>query len=147
MSALTRQPEPLRLRLAAASLPERLAEVRALLARWAGGLGLAADTVDDIVLATHEALANVADHAYPNGDGEAELDAVCVDREVRVVVRDHGCWRTPAGDPGWRGRGLVIIHGLAEQVDVHRAEAGTSVAMRWNLPDSSTGPPPFQVWQ
>ena len=136
MSALARGPKPLRLRLAAASLPERLSEVRAQVAAWVGRFGLSGDTVDDIVLATHEALANVADHAYPDGSGDAELDAACENGEIRVVVRDHGRWQAPAGDPGWRGRGLVLIQGLAEHVDVQRAAAGTSVAMRWRLPDA-----------
>jgi anti-sigma regulatory factor (Ser/Thr protein kinase) len=105
-------------------------------ARWAGRLGLPPDAVDDIVLATHEALTNVADHAYPEGGGNAELDAACEQGEVRVVVRDHGSWRTPPPDPGWRGRGLVLIAGLAEQVDVYRADAGTIIAMRWHLPQA-----------
>ena len=134
MSALGRGPEPLRLRLAAPSLPARLSEVRARVAAWARRLGLSGDAVDDIVLATHEALANVADHAYPEGGGDAELDAACENGEIRVVVRDHGQWRPTVTDQGWRGRGLVLIRGLAEHVDVQRADAGTIVAMRWRLP-------------
>ena len=134
MSAPARGPEPLRLRLAASSLPERLVDVRARIAEWGAGLGVAADLVDDIVLATHEALANVADHAYPDGSGDALLDAMCTDGMVRIVVQDNGAWRTPATDPGWRGRGLVIINGLADRVDVDRTPAGTCVAMQWRLP-------------
>jgi serine/threonine-protein kinase RsbW len=134
MAALGRGPKSLRLRLAASSLPERLSDVRARVALWARGFGLSADAVDDIVLATHEALANAADHAYPDGRGDVELDAACVEGEIRVVVRDHGRWRAPPGDPGWRGRGLLLIRGLAERVDVHRADVGTSIAMRWRLP-------------
>jgi serine/threonine-protein kinase RsbW len=134
MSAPARGPEPLRLRLAASALPERLADVRAQMAEWGTGLGMAEDLVADIVLATHEALANVADHAYPDGRGDALLDAACVDGVVRILVRDHGAWRPPASDPGWRGRGLVIMNGLADQVDVHRTSTGTSVAMLWRLP-------------
>jgi serine/threonine-protein kinase RsbW len=136
MPALARGPKPLRLRLAARSLPLRLSDVRARLAAWARGLGLSADAVDDIVLATHEALANIADHAYPDGAGDAELDAACVDGEIRVVVRDHGRWRPPVTGSGWRGRGLVLIRGLAEHVDVQRADAGTIIAMRWRLPST-----------
>ncbi|GAA5132209.1 ATP-binding protein [Pseudonocardia adelaidensis] len=136
MSALARGAGRLRMRLAAPSLPERLKDIRAQVARWANRLGLSADAVDDIVLATHEALSNVADHAYPDGEGDAELDAACEDGEVRVVVRDNGRWRTPSHDPGWRGHGLVLIEGLAEHVDVHHAAAGTSIAMRWHLPDA-----------
>jgi serine/threonine-protein kinase RsbW len=134
MPALARGPKPLRLRLAARSLPQRLSDIRTRLAAWARGFGLSADAVDDIVLATHEALANIADHAYPDGSGDAELDAACVEGEIRVVVRDHGQWRPPVTDPGWRGRGLVLIRGLAEHVDVQRADAGTIIAMRWRLP-------------
>jgi anti-sigma regulatory factor (Ser/Thr protein kinase) len=124
------------MRLPALSLPQRLRDVRAQVASWAGRLGLPADAVDDIVLATHEALANIADHAYPDGDGEAELDAACEHGEIRVVVRDHGTWKAPR-EPGWRGRGLVLIAGLAEHVDVQRLPAGTCIAMRWRLPSGS----------
>ena len=138
MPALARGPGPLRLRLPVPSLPNRLRDVREQVASWARRLGLSADAVDDIVLATHEALANVADHAYPGGGGEAELDAACVRGEIHVVVRDHGSWKPPR-DPGWRGRGLLLIAGLAEHVDVQRAAAGTCVAMRWSLPSPSTG--------
>ncbi|MGH8967731.1 MAG: ATP-binding protein [Actinomycetes bacterium] len=133
MSALARGPDPLRLCLAAPSLPEHLVDVRARMAEWAHDVGLATDTVDDIVLATHEALANVADHAYPDGGGDAELDAICTASEVCIVVRDHGNWQGPAVNPGWRGHGLVIIHGLADRVDVDRADSGTRVAMHWRL--------------
>jgi serine/threonine-protein kinase RsbW len=122
------------LRIAAPTLPARLPEVRNRMAGWAAGVGLAADTVDDIVLATHEALANVADHAYPDGRGDAFLYADCHNGTVRVVVRDQGRWRDPTLDAGWRGRGLVIIHGLAEHVDVQRGDAGTRVEMCWQVP-------------
>jgi len=135
MAALVGRPAPLSLRLAAPSLPERLQDVRTEVATWAGRLGLPDDAIDDIVLATHEALANVADHAYPEGGGDAELHAACVQGEVRVVVRDHGSWQAPSHDRGSRGHGLVLIAGLAEHVDVQRADAGTSVAMHWHLPD------------
>jgi serine/threonine-protein kinase RsbW len=147
MSAPAREAEPLRLHLAAPVLPQRLPDVRALLAHWAGAFGLSADTVDDMVLATHEALANVADHAYPGGGGDAELEAVCADGEIRVVVSDHGRWQPPAPDPGWRGRGLVIICGLADEVDLQQADAGTSVAMRWRFAaGQNSGMPHRSEW-
>ncbi|OLT12240.1 hypothetical protein BJF78_24555 [Pseudonocardia sp. CNS-139] len=131
MPALAREPQPLRLRLAAPAAPSQLRLVRIRMAAWAARAGLDPDTVDDLVLATHEALANVIDHAYPDGNGDALLDADCVDGEVVVVVRDHGRWRRPAPDPGWRGRGLVIINGLAPYVDVRHGDTGTTVEMRW----------------
>lgn len=135
-----RPPAPLRLRLAVPSLAGRLAAVRRRTAEWATAAGMDQPTVDDLVLATHEALANVADHAYPDGDGEAWLDIECRRDEIVVVVRDHGRWQPPTPDPGWRGRGLVIIRGLAERVAVHRGEHGTTVEMHWSRP--STAPVP-----
>jgi serine/threonine-protein kinase RsbW len=107
--------------------------VRRCTSEWAAATGMAATLVDDLVLAAHEALANVSDHAYPDGTGDAWLDAECRAGEVVVVVRDQGRWRPPAADPGWRGRGLTIIRGLAEHVDVRRGTAGTTVEMRWQL--------------
>jgi serine/threonine-protein kinase RsbW len=126
MSAPASGPEPLRLCLTGSALPAQLSRVRARIAAWAGAAGLVEDTVDDLVLATHEALANVADHAYPDAERRGG--------EVVVVVSDRGQWRPPATDPGWRGRGLVIIRGLAEHVELHRGPTGTAVEMRWALP-------------
>lgn len=129
-----RPPAALHLRLAGPSLVERLASVRKQVGRWAAAAGLSQQSVDDVVLATHEALANVVDHAYADGQPEAWLDVECEDGEVIVVVRDRGRWQPPAADPGWRGRGMLIIRGLADHVDVHRGAGGTTVEMRWRLP-------------
>lgn len=132
--------EPLRLRLTGSALPLQLSSVRSRVAAWAEGVGAPPEMVDDLVLATHEALANVADHAYSDRadlDGEggsALLDAeLTTAGEIVVLVRDHGRWRTPAADPGWRGRGLVIIRGLSDDVEIRHDESGTSVQMRWQL--------------
>jgi serine/threonine-protein kinase RsbW len=133
MRVPARPPPPLRLRLTGGPLAPQLAGVRREVEQWAQGAGLAEELVEDVVLAAHEALANVADHAYPDGDGEAWLEARCADSAVEATVRDEGAWRTPPADPGWRGRGLMIIRGLADAVDVHHDGAGTVVRMRWKL--------------
>lgn len=127
-------PTPLSLCLAARTLPGHLSSVRRQLAEWATAAGMRPPEVDDLVLATHEALANVADHAYPNGTGEAWLNVECRRDAVVVVVRDQGSWQAPAVDPGWRGRGLMIMQGLADDLDVHHWDGGTTVRMQWRLP-------------
>jgi serine/threonine-protein kinase RsbW len=43
----------------------RLAALRIALARWATRVGLASQTVEELVLATYEALANAVEHALP----------------------------------------------------------------------------------
>jgi anti-sigma regulatory factor (Ser/Thr protein kinase) len=126
-------PPALRLRLADGPLAGQLPGARRAVQRWADEMGLAEELAEDVVLAAHEALANAADHAYPNGDGEARLDVECCGGVVSVTVRDHGTWRAPPADPGWRGRGLVIIRGLADEVEVHHGGSGTVVRMRWKL--------------
>jgi serine/threonine-protein kinase RsbW len=123
----------LSVRVPAPALPVCLSEMRRRVAEWARAVGLAADIVDDVVLATNEALTNVAEHAYPDGRGDAALHADCLDGVVRVVVRDFGRWRDPAVNPGSRGHGLGVIHGLPEQVDVRHGAGGTRVEMRWHL--------------
>jgi anti-sigma regulatory factor (Ser/Thr protein kinase) len=133
MRAPARRPPPLRLRLTGAPLAAQLPGARHEVERWAQAVGLSEPLVEDVVLAAHEALANVADHAYPDGAGHALLDARCADGVLETTVRDEGTWRTPADDPGWRGRGLVIIRGLADEVDVQHDGSGTVVRMRWKL--------------
>jgi len=117
------------------SLTSCMAPVRRFMAEWAAAQGMPSDEVDDLVLATHEALANVADHAYPEGHAEAWLDARRrAPNTLVVTVRDGGHWRTPPADPGFRGHGLTMIRGLAERVEVRRWAVGTTVAMYWSLP-------------
>lgn len=134
MSLLARYPEPLALHLHGSALVMELGPVRRRLATWASGHGLPADTVEDLVLAAYEALANVVDHAYPEGGGQAWINGDCVAGTLVVVIRDRGRWRPPPQDPGRRGHGMTIINGLAEQVDIRRTRDGTSVEMRWALP-------------
>ncbi|HEY4421526.1 MAG TPA: ATP-binding protein [Pseudonocardia sp.] len=132
--------EPLRLRLTGSALPFQLSSVRSRVAAWAEGLGAPPGMVDDLVLATHEALANIADHAYADRadldgqTGPAFLDAeLTTVGEIVVMVRDEGRWRPPVADPGWRGRGLVIIRGLSDDVQIRHDDSGTTVQMRWRL--------------
>jgi anti-anti-sigma factor len=59
---------------------------------------------------------------------------------VQVEVADDGHWRPP-GDPGYRGRGLLVIDGLGDDLEVsHDDAAGTRI--RFALPTGSTAPAP-----
>ena len=108
--------------------------MRRLLADWAAGEGLDEDTVDAIVLSGYEAMANTVEHAYREaGAGLVDVFADHADHVVTVTIADRGRWRTPPADPGGRGRGLVLIHGLGTEARVASSAAGTTVTMTWDL--------------
>jgi serine/threonine-protein kinase RsbW len=115
----------------------RLPELRHALARWAHSIGLAAEQVEALTLASYEALANTVTHAYPDGrTGTLDLSAQYLPhrRLVEVIVTDHGRWSPPP--PGPRllgGRGLPLIHRLAESAHVDPTTDGTAVHMFWSL--------------
>lgn len=126
---------PLKLTLPGSTLPMQLSEVRRAVASWAAAAGMGPDDVDDVVLATNEALTNVADHAYSGVGGDALLEVrLRPPDELVVTVRDGGHWRIPPPDPGARGHGMTLIAGLAEFVAVRSGESGTTVEMHWRLP-------------
>lgn len=120
--------------------PGNLVEVRHQLERWAARTGLPAPAVDDLVLSTYEALANAAEHAYPSGSGPVDMVAArTTDGRVLVIVSDRGRWRPPPADPGFRGRGLLMIRALAQRVEVQQGSHGTTVHMEWARPVTGPG--------
>ena len=107
-----------------------LVGVRMAVQGWALAVGLSRATTADIVAASYEALANAAEHAYPDRPGTIDLLATCTDNDVEVVVRDRGDWRPPPADPGFRGRGLAMIRSMS-QAKIEPGPGGTTVRMRW----------------
>jgi serine phosphatase RsbU (regulator of sigma subunit)/anti-sigma regulatory factor (Ser/Thr protein kinase) len=123
-------------------LPERLATrwpaeadalggLRNLLRRWLAGHGATSDETYDITVAVQEAAANAVEHAYAPGMNAFSVNAEHRDGEITVVVADRGNWRSARGKN--RGRGLPLMQGLMESVDVRREEGGTSVVLRRRL--------------
>jgi Histidine kinase-like ATPase domain len=88
--------------------------------------------VDDLVLAVYEALANVVEHAYPPEHPQPmmRLQARVEDRHVLITISDHGRWRTPPREPGYRGRGLAMMRSLITELHLHRGPQGTTVQLR-----------------
>ena len=69
----------------------------------------------------------IADASRGRCDVEAALD----DGHIHIRVTDSGSWKTPPADPGTRGRGLLLMRTLSEQVDVDGTADGTTVGMRF----------------
>lgn len=87
--------------------------------------------IDDFGLAAYEALANVAEHAYPadHDDPVVGLDAGLDGEVVQIAVYDHGWWTDP-GDLGYRGRGITMMRHLASEVDIEPGYQGTTVRLQ-----------------
>ncbi|MEV4313546.1 ATP-binding protein [Actinocrispum sp. NPDC049592] len=116
--------------------PSRLATVRSLLSRWADDLGVPPEEREDLVMAVEEAVSNTIKHAEP---GAVALFAARdnLARAVHVIVKDGGPWRTPTDDSVRHGRGLRMMDGLADVLDVHHDDTGTTVVLRWALPSNA----------
>ncbi|PVY97074.1 ATP-binding protein [Actinomycetospora cinnamomea] len=113
---------------------ERLIGLRQELARWAARTPLPAERQEDLVLAAYEAMANSAEHAYPDGGGgPLEVTAHCAEDELSVVVADRGRWKVP--DPGEtvRGRGRSMIGVLSDASATEHRDDGTTVVMRFRF--------------
>jgi anti-sigma regulatory factor (Ser/Thr protein kinase) len=117
----------LKLRLAAD--PEVLSPLRRQLARWLKENGVGEQAAFDIVLACSEASANATEHAYPPTQGHFDLEAVHDGEHVEIRISDAGSWR-PEVERN-RGRGLMLMRGLTDEVSVERGEPeGTVVRLR-----------------
>ena len=109
--------------------PEVLSILRRQLARWLKENDVDERVAYDIVLACSEASANATEHAYPPRQGHFDVEAVRDGDHVVIRVSDDGTWR-PAGERG-RGRGMLLMRGLTDEVSVDRREPdGTVVTLR-----------------
>lgn len=110
--------------------PTALAGLRSSLRRWLAGAHVDAATVDDVVLAAHEAAANVVDHT----DAEWFSIVGTVDDAVHVVVSDPGVWDRHPDDNDERGRGFQIMRKLAVGCAVVSNDVGTTIHLTFPLP-------------
>jgi anti-anti-sigma factor len=123
--------------------PASTREARRAATAWAATEGLSEELTMDLRLAMDEATANAVEHAYPPGaPGEFEVELTRTSLgAVTVRVRDWGRWQTPAADPGFRGRGLGVIHTLSEVVSLDRDGEGTEVSFTLSPEAAGAAPP------
>ena len=135
--AVSTQPlsDPLVLSLPADA--DALPMLRRLLRRWLADAGGSEREVDELALACSEACANAIEHAYTPPAGRVQLEAtVGDDRTAHLTISDSGRWRPPRGAN--RGRGMLLMEGLTDAVDVVRRDAGTSVRLSRRLEEPFT---------
>jgi anti-sigma regulatory factor (Ser/Thr protein kinase) len=110
--------------------PARLRSVRREFRDWLAGHGVDHDDAESLLLAVGEAIANVIVHAYDGRAGELRVDATLDEGRLHVRVEDDGQWRPPRDD---EGRGLQIIRGLCEQVEIVSGAGGTMLTFARQL--------------
>jgi PAS domain S-box-containing protein len=120
-----------RLELTLPAEPEALPTLRRRLVRFLHAAGASEAETYEVSLTVSEAAGNAIEHAYGPGDATFEVCLETAAGEIEAEVRDRGRWRDPRG--AHRGRGLRIIEGLMDQVEVVAEEDGTLVRMRRRL--------------
>jgi PAS domain S-box-containing protein len=111
--------------------PSVLAPLRHTLRRWLREVGASVEESYEILVSCGEACTNAIQHPYGARDGTVEVGIELVDGAVEVVVRDEGRWRPPSTGVG--GRGLELMRGLMDSVEVASGVDGTVVRMRRRL--------------
>jgi PAS domain S-box-containing protein len=124
---LYRQPAPLAMTFAADA--NHLAPSRAALRSWLNQAGLGPDDINDVLIATGEAVANAIEHGHRDRpEGTVSLSATALVDRLQVTVTDNGTWKAPRQVAGSnRGRGIVLMRGLMEDFTIHSGDAGTTV--------------------
>jgi anti-sigma regulatory factor (Ser/Thr protein kinase)/putative methionine-R-sulfoxide reductase with GAF domain len=122
--------DPLEVRLPAD--PDSMPLLRRVIARWLSQVGASEQEIGEIALATSEACANAIEHAYSPVSADFVVRATrSAPGEVVVTVSDRGQWREPRGVN--RGRGLLLMKGLMDSVEVDRQVHGTAVRLARRL--------------
>lgn len=114
---------------------EQAGVARTRITDWASRSGLSGLLVQDMVLASDEAMSNAIEHAYSGVPGTVTLFAACSSGhdQAKIIVADRGVWRPPTADPGFRGRGLAMMEKLAAVFRLKHSANGTTVVLGWPL--------------
>ena len=112
--------------------------VRDALADW----GFGGARADDVVVCVSELATNALVHGVPPGRGYRLMLWLREEGQIRVEVHDSG-----DGEPGVRvpdgesGRGLVIVHALADRWGVGERVPGKIVWCEFDVRAPAAGPP------
>ncbi len=126
---LYRQPAPLWLEFAADA--SNLASSRNTLRGWLTRAGIDSDQIQDVLVATGEAVANAIEHGHRDRSaGTVSLRATAIVDRLQVTVTDSGAWKTPSQVADFsRGRGIDLMRILMEDCSIRSTEAGTTVSL------------------
>jgi anti-sigma regulatory factor (Ser/Thr protein kinase) len=89
-------------------------------------------------LAVNEAMANAAEYAYVMAERPGAMHVLAnydgTAATLTVTVTDEGAWRSvePAARELRRGRGIPLMHALADHATVDSSSGGTRVSLEWS---------------
>jgi anti-anti-sigma factor len=125
-TVLAAPPEPMTMTVRA--VPDQLGVVRRHFSGWLHEFRAGGDDVVALELSVVEAVTNSIEHAFNGMPGTVHVSAALRhDGVVEVVVDDNGRWKPPAEDPGFRGRGLVMMREFSDELLLRATEHGTTV--------------------
>jgi hypothetical protein len=85
-------------------------------------------------LSVVEAVTNSIEHAFSGPPGVVRLNAgLNRDGTVGVEITDDGRWKPPRADPGFRGRGLVMMREFSDTLRLVTSDDGTTVSLAKGL--------------
>ena len=119
--------------------PQSASAIRREFSDWLGRyFTLDATKASDMVLAVNEAMANAAEYAYVNHPRPGTMHVRALydgsAATLSVTVTDEGAWRSsdPVTAGHRRGRGIPLMHALADRATVDSSSAGTTVCLEWS---------------
>lgn len=127
------------MRLTFPSRPENVAFARVAVASFATQIPFTLEEIDEIKVATSEAVSNCSIHAYPDGLGMVEIEAEILEDSVKVRITDYGVGiadleaaKEPAysTDPERMGLGLVFMESFMDSLEIEtQSGQGTTIIM------------------
>jgi anti-sigma regulatory factor (Ser/Thr protein kinase) len=131
----TMRTDPLHLKVPA--VPASLKPIRTAVRHWLARIPATRAETADMVAAVGEACSNTIEHAYGPAGGDVSVRLTAQPPYVIATIDDSGRWRAPRGQS--RGRGVTLMHALADEVQINHTDNGTRVVMRRALAEGGNG--------
>ncbi len=119
----------------APAAPASVPWARRVVGEFAAAAGLADQRLEDVRLATSEAVTNAVAYAYDEVPGEIHVIAAVVSQELWLVVADEGTgMRARPSETRGLGLGLGLMAQLSDALTIlARSSGGVEVRMRFDL--------------